>query len=128
MSRNDAAGQEQSTLILRHMASGKEREIYKANANFLACAWPENSDRIFCGEGTLQKTDLSSIRLDSGQSERLASLPGPNLVLQASRDGSALYMMEFQARAITRWEIATGTTSILEKGAGFVCFSNDGTG
>jgi Tol biopolymer transport system component len=125
MSRNDAAGQIEATLILRELSTGHERDIYKANAIGLHGVWSTKPGRIFCAEATRQKTDLLSIALDSGQVERLGSLPGMHTVLEASSDGGALYLAGLQPAATRRWDIATGKTSILEEGVLYPRLSND---
>lgn len=126
MSRNDAAGHTQSTLVLRELSTGQEREIYKAEALFISCTWSAEPNRIMCGEAHLQRTDFLSVALDSGQPKRLGSLGGIHFVLQSNPDGTALDLSDFEPSATSHWDIATGRTSLLEKGTDdFVFISKD---
>jgi Tol biopolymer transport system component len=121
-SRNDAAGHANSSLILRQLSTGVEREIYTSNDE-LSCAWSSSPDHIFCAARDKLRTDFLRVDLDSKKAEPLGTLTGRYLLSSASRDEDALYLYRYPGNMSERWELATGKLSSLDER--FVRLSND---
>lgn len=117
ISANEDAGQSGSQVIhLRNLSTGDDREIYHALGR-PRCSWAFQGSKIFCSDST-EKTDLLSISVDSGEINRLATLPGsPFFLVYPSRDGGALYLLKGsieQNMEVVRFEIATGKQTTVE--------------
>jgi Tol biopolymer transport system component len=106
------------SIRLRNLSTGGDREIYHA-LGYTHCTWAVQQPKLFCMENGMGKTDIFSIAADSGQVERLQTLPGsPLLGPLSSRDGQALYMFRgdyVMAGELLRWEIATQRETVLER-------------
>jgi Tol biopolymer transport system component len=106
------------SIRLRNLSTGGDREIYHA-LGYTHCTWAVQQPKVFCAENGLGKTDIFSIGVDSGQVERLHTLPGsPLFAPHSSRDGQALYMFRgdfVKEGELLRWEIATQRETVLER-------------
>jgi Tol biopolymer transport system component len=122
---NLAAGQTTQTVRLRDMATGEDRELYRAGTGRISCVWAAQHPNLFCAEHAAEnRTEMLSIAVDSGRAERMGSLtdsswsPGGR-----SRDDRAVYLMS--PAHLMRWEIATQQLTAVEKSTGFISPSPD---
>jgi len=106
------------SIRLRNLSTGGDREIYHA-LGYTHCTWASQQPKLFCAENGMGKTDILSISVDSGQVERLHTLPGsPLFGPHSSRDGQALYTFRgdfVKEGELLRWEIATQRETVLER-------------
>jgi len=114
-STNEDTGQTGYVIRSRNLATGKERELYHA-ASLTTCTWAARHPNLFCGEavGGGESTDILSIALDSGRSERLGSVAGRGLMLPIpGPDDQAVYVGVPQ-RGLLRWDIGTRQETLLD--------------
>jgi len=114
---NTEGAQQTYVVHLRNVASGEDRELYRANNATPFCVWAAQHPSLYCGEigYSSSTTQILSVAVDSGRVERLASLPGRVTVQSPSRDDSALYMSA-GGKGLIKWEIATHQETLLGKG------------
>jgi Tol biopolymer transport system component len=115
---NEDVGQSGEEVHLYNLTTGENRDIYHAHS-LASCTWAAQQPKLFCTEHRADKEDIFTIAADSGQVERLATLPGsPLFVTLPSRDDRALYLIRGGNGAeeeVLRWDIATGRETTLEK-------------
>jgi Tol biopolymer transport system component len=106
------------SIRLRNLSTGGDREIYHA-LGYTHCTWAAQQPKLFCTENGMGKADIFSIAVDSGQVDRLQTLPGsPVYGPLSSRDGQALYMFRgdyVREGELLRWEIASQRETVLER-------------
>jgi Tol biopolymer transport system component len=106
------------SIRLRNLSTGGDREIYHA-LGYTHCTWAAQQPKLFCTENGMGKADIFSIAVDSGQVDRLHTLPGSALYGPlSSHDGQALYMFRgdyVREGELLRWEIATQRETVLER-------------
>jgi Tol biopolymer transport system component len=120
---NVQAGQGGFTVRLRNIASGEDRELYRAATAAPLCVWAAHDTKLYCGEAGRSSTEILSVSVDSGHVERLASLPGMFDVLRIAPDDSALYLgamkvtgIQWNSVSLVRWQIATHRQTALGDG------------
>jgi hypothetical protein len=114
---NDDTGQTGYVVRSRNLATGKERELYRGTG-ITVCAWAARHSNLFCGEVVAGggSTDILSIALDSGRTERLGSVPGRAYMLGIpSPDDQAVYL-GVPDRGVLRWDIGTRQETLLDPG------------
>ena len=114
-STNDDTGQTGYVIRSQNLATGKERELYRGTG-LTTCTWAARHPNLFCGEfaGGGESTDILSIALDSGRSERLGSVPGRGLMLPIpGPDDQAVYL-GIPQRGLLRWDIGTRQETLLD--------------
>jgi hypothetical protein len=114
-STNEDTGQTGYVIRSRNLATGKERELYRATS-LTTCTWAARHPNLFCGEvvGAGESTDILSVALDSGRSERLGSVPGRGLMLPIpGPDDQAVYV-GIPERGLLRWDIGTRQETLLD--------------
>jgi Tol biopolymer transport system component len=114
-STNDDTGQTGYVIRSRNLATGKERDLYRG-ASLTTCTWAARHPNLFCGEVVAGggSTDILSIALDSGRSERLGSVLGRALMLPIpGADDQAVYVGVPQ-RGLFRWDIGTRQETLLD--------------
>jgi WD40 repeat protein len=116
-STNDDTGQTGYVVRSRNLASGKERELYRGTGTTI-CAWAARHANLFCGEMLAGggSTDILSIALDSGRTEKLGSVPGRVYMFGIpDPDDQAMYLGDPQ-RGVLRWDNGTRQTTLVEPG------------
>jgi hypothetical protein len=114
-STNEDTGQTGYVIRSRNLATGKERELYHATS-LTTCTWAARHPNLFCGEVVAGggSTDILSIALDSGRSERLGSVAGRGLMLPIpGPDDQAVYV-GIPQRGLLRWDIGTRQETLLD--------------
>jgi dipeptidyl aminopeptidase/acylaminoacyl peptidase len=116
-STDDDTGQTGYVVRLRNLATGKERDLYRG-VGMTICAWATRHSNLFCGEVVAGggSTDILSIALDSGRTEKLGSVPGKAFMFGVpGPDDQALYLGD-PDRGVLRWDIGTRQETLLEPG------------
>jgi Tol biopolymer transport system component len=73
-------------LIVRDLATGKERQIYRSLNGSIACQFSPRNPKVFCSvEKDRNETDLIEIAVDSGVVEKIATISGSRLLLSVAR-------------------------------------------
>jgi len=116
---NEDVGQSGEEVHLYNLTTGENRDIYHAHS-LASCTWAAQQPKLFCTEHRADKEDIFTIAADSGQVERLYTLPGsPLFVEYPSRDDRALYLIRGgngdKEEEVLRWDIATQRETPLEK-------------
>jgi hypothetical protein len=120
---NQAAGQTMQTIRVRDVASGDDRELYKAGTGRIDCAWAAQHNKLFCTELVEKDTEILSLAIDSGRPERLGVVPSSWHMGAPSPDDRAIYLLS--PRNLMRWDIATQQMTPVEQSAGIIPPSQD---
>ena len=95
------------TVRIRDVASGEDRELYRGE-RIIGCVWAHQRPLLFCGqplEGT--KTEIFSVSIDSGHTEKVGVLNTPVVLNHLSRDDRKLLLTRGQSNDFSEWEIGT---------------------
>jgi hypothetical protein len=114
-STNEDTGQTGYVIRSRNLATGKERDLYRG-ASLTTCTWAARHPNLFCGEvvGAGESTDILSIAVDSGRSERLGSVPGRGLMLPIPGPEDQAVYVGIPQRGLLRWDIGTRQETLLD--------------
>jgi Tetratricopeptide repeat len=114
-STNDDTGQTGYVIRSRNLATAKERDLYR-DTGLTTCTWAARHPNLFCGEVVAGggSTDILSIALDSGRSERLGSVPGRALMLPIPGPGDQAVYVGVPQRGLLRWDIGTRQETLLD--------------
>jgi Tol biopolymer transport system component len=108
-------------VIVRDLATGQEREIYRSIYGSTVCQFSARDPKLFCSiEKEKGETDLVSIAIESGAVEKIATLSGSRYLLSTARDdqtfffsGSA-WLLGVYEPPIVRWDRTTKQESTVE--------------
>jgi hypothetical protein len=122
---NLAAGQTTQTIRVRDLASGEDRELYRAGTGTVGCVWAAQHPNLFCAERAAgNRAQILSIAVGSGRAERLGSLDDSTWTTGArSSDDRAIYLMS--PGHLIRWDIAAHQSIAVEDSPGFIPPSPD---
>ena len=103
-----AAGQYAAGALRLHtIASGEERELYRANLATISF-WSSQHPNILCFRGAPDAAEVISVSTDDGRAEVLSAyvrIPGAGQYLFRARDDRSLYAATRQG--LMRWEIGS---------------------
>jgi Tol biopolymer transport system component len=81
-------------LIVKDIATGRERVVYQSDADYLTCGYSANRPVVFCTSEKLGvKTDLVSVSDASGAVEQIESFPDSRYLLQSPQDDRVFYFV-----------------------------------
>jgi len=120
---NEAAGQTTQIIRIRDVASGDDRELYKAGTGTISCSWAAQHDNLFCTELAGKQTEILSLAIDSGRAERLGAVPSAWSIGARSLDDRAIYLMS--PSHLMRWDVGTQQMTPVEHSAGIIPPSQD---
>ena len=108
-------------VMVRDLATGQERAIYRSSYGFIVCRFSARPSSIFC---SVQKergvSDLISIAVESGAVEKIATFPGPRFLLGATRDDETFFFcgnawfLGVGEPPLVRWDRSTNQETIIE--------------
>jgi hypothetical protein len=121
-------------LIVRDVATGKERVIYQSPTDGLGCQYSVDRPVVFCtsriGNG---KTDLLSVTVDSGAVEQIATFPVTRYLDPHPPDGKVFYLVnevsKGHANPKVRWDRSSQNETVVAdptEAGEFVTLSLDG--
>ena len=120
-SANQAAGQGTHVVRVRDIANGEERDLYRGSTSPLNCIWAAQHPKLFCIELTPHNTsEMLSISIDSGDVERLGSLPDYRNLAAPSHDDRAIYVFGQFSDELIRWDIETQQPSTIDRSPGLI--------
>jgi Tol biopolymer transport system component len=120
---NQAAGQTTQSIRVRDIASGEDRELYKAGTGSISCSWAAQPGNLFCTQHTEKQTEILSLSLDSGRAEPLGAVPSSWTIEARSIDDRAIYLMN--PAHLMRWDIGTRQMTAVEQSTGIIPPSPD---
>jgi Tol biopolymer transport system component len=123
-------------LVVRDLATGQERQIYRSPYPNLACQFSVKSPKVFCG---MQKeegeTNLISVAVESGAVEQIATFKGHKCLITPGWDDQTFHLFECTWSVIPyqspfgRWDRSTQLETVEEAPSNDVRFelpSSDG--
>jgi len=109
-------------VIVKDLATGQEREIYRSPYGSIACQFSASDSIVFCSvEKERGETDLISIAVESGALEKLASFNGSRFLLEALRDDRTFFfsgnawLLGVSEPPLMRWDRATQQETVVEE-------------
>jgi Tol biopolymer transport system component len=108
-------------LVVRDLATGQERQIYRSPYPNLACQFSVKSPKVFCG---MQKeegeTNLISVAVESGMVEQIATFKGHKCLITPGGDDETFHLFEctwsfipYQSPFV-RWDRSTQQETVEE--------------
>ncbi len=108
-------------VIVRDLATGQEREIYRSLYGSTVCQFSAANPRLFCTvEKEKGETDLVSIAVDSGAVETIATFSGSRFLLSVAHDEQAFFfagdawLLGVYAPPLLRWDRTTRLEAAIE--------------
>jgi Tol biopolymer transport system component len=108
-------------VIVRDLATGQERELYRSLYGSVACQFSPRNPKLYCTqEKEKGETELISVAVDSGAVEKITTLAGSRFLLSVSRDDQAFFfsgnawLLGTYEPPILRWDRTTQQESTIE--------------
>lgn len=123
---DEAIGQNTWVVRLRNIASGEEREVYRADNGRPSCIWAAQRADLFCTLfNATNIVDVFSISIASGRVEKLGSLNGVinGTPFFSSGDDTAIYLLRDLLRnglqgpgdEMIRWDLGTHQATTVDR-------------
>ncbi len=101
-------------LVVRDLATGRERAIYRSSSAYLSCQFSVHSSKVFCSMPDENgKTDLVSVAVESGAVEQIATFKGSQCLITPGWDDQTFHLFEctwsvgpYQS-PVARWDRST---------------------
>jgi Tol biopolymer transport system component len=106
------AGTDKTDVVLRELASGKERTLYTSGAKETpTCQFASRLRKIYCASwNNHDKTNLFSVSVETCALERISSVEGPRFAVYMSENDMSMYFLNHigqSAGGLLRWDMAT---------------------
>jgi Tol biopolymer transport system component len=108
-------------VILRDLATGQEREIYRSLYASTACQFSALTPRLFCTvEKEKGETDLISVSVESGAVEEIATFTGSRYLLASTHDDQTFFfsgnawLLGVNEPPVVRWDRTTKLETTVE--------------
>ena len=108
-------------VMVRDLATGREREIYRSSFGAIVCQFSSQSPKVFCSaENENGETELITVAVESGAVEKIATFPGSRILIEASRDEQAFYfsgnawLVGDYDQQVVRWDRTTRQETVVE--------------
>jgi len=108
-------------VIVRDIATGQDREIYRSSYGAIVCKFSSSNSKIFCSvEKEKGETDLISVAVESGNAEKITTLSGSRFLLAITGEDKTFYfsgnawLLGIYDPPITRWDLGTQQETTVE--------------
>jgi Tol biopolymer transport system component len=112
----DDFGQPGSVVLVRNMATGEEREVYR-DTEQVWCVWAPQPNLVCerTSNGAESLTDIFSVALNSGQPKALVKLPRGGSGIWANRDGRTFDLFSAPEMRWYAWEMGAEQAKVLDQ-------------
>jgi Tol biopolymer transport system component len=95
---------------VKNIATGDDREVYRADGIITGCVAAHRADVLFCTcvTGEELEVHLVSVSLESGLAENRGTIRGGLVIEHVTTDDRKLVLFDITTNSRVEWEIATG--------------------